>query len=608
MLNTLKFDCMSPWCWRKGEDEKCVRETSALRNDLLPLVTTTITELYRAAFNAVRSVATMPSPHKTQHLDVDHVCSHLSSMGIRQSLVLKLAHLYDKSDETRTYFSTYNLLEMVASTLRMPEEHAKRMLVDFIVTSDSNYTYDDCGIDRTITRDYDVNIPCCEQVFRTFKFSNDAIFFTYATAFAMTRFLYPSVEIPLGSLLTRSYEPVREILGPTSPIDELENIVSKFRSLFLAISGDTTTTYVNRTLPYFGDGGDEKAYYRLSNLYNSPFWSECKSSYYESEMQFCASNVSSLCCALEIEISKDIASLYRVMKYMMAPAGKKANGKGERRDRLLVKNSGYQLVDDIMSNNNPVFLACKYEKSPFQSNCNLFRNLFTTEGIGHTFNNEAFYKLLRNNADNNAFFKEIYQLEGADDTYSPRNISLNGKKRSFEFILNHIKDKTRSFTNKLSIHDPYTIADPRNEAIDLEPGIIYDISVTPSVTVTDEKAMQLGYTQRKCLSERENNNLEIFERYSQSACLLECQLKNAIAKCNCTAWNYPRLNQEVNICMFYVAKFCFEEQMEELDPKSCACPNDCHSTHYSVAIKATSLNVDNICFETFSEHQDLSQM
>ncbi len=298
----------------------------------------------------------------------------------------------------------------------------------------------------------------------------------------------------------------------------------------------------------------------------------------------------------------------KVMKYMIAAPGREANEKSERRDRQTINELGYTLSKFVMQNANPVFLACKYGNNPMQSNCNLFRKLFTTKGIGYTFNNEAFYKMFINNTDNTAFFKEMHQLEN-DDTHGPKIITLNGKKRSFEFILNHIKTNAISSSNRLMIHSPYTIADARDEAIDLAPGMMYDIFLTPSVTVTDRKGLQLDYTQRKCFSARENSNLKIFRSYSQSACLFECQLTKAIEKCNCTAWNYPSVNNKVNLCWFEVANTCFEETMEELDPQSCDCPNDCDSIHYNIGISESFLNVEEICdVLSFLRPPDFSKM
>ena len=135
---------------------------------------------------------------------------------------------------------------------------------------------------------------------------------------------------------------------------------------------------------------------------------------------------------------------------------------------------------------------------------------------------------------------------------------------------------------KIAIHDPTEIADLRQTGVEIEPGYTSTFLITPSQIVTSSSAKDLTEEQRQCRFDLENGSLKLFKDYSQSACLLECELQEAYGRCQCIPWNYPHLEEGMPICNQF-GRDCFETAMANASSSaSCNCPFDCSYTRHSV--------------------------
>ncbi len=513
----------------------------------------------------------------------EHFCKKMMNEMHKEfrSLVFGLSGIYDKSSNISLLED--NVLDLMASSYRVPKPSLLQKFIDFIVSLDGEYSHDTSLLEE----------DHCLKRHQNANYSSQGIIFSYAVAFTSGLF-EPHNHFSLGKLWTsNNFKVAKNLLNGVITTEskgsaEKTDVLIKNFSIFVERLLDSVTKQsVPRLLIFLDDfwkgvtvepqvlmGCQEVNNFFILSVGSQP----------------CSINNTWVCCDLEEDVSKNLALVWKVMKYMMAPTSGIALEKQERQDLMRIKHFGYTLGDSHMRNIHQFVQECKSPNSNvYQFECNLFRKMFTTKGIGYTFNNEPFYKIVKNTTNNRAFFKEMYETENSDKDL-PIKIPSNGKQYSLEFILILNHNLKNNGTQKLVIHDPHMIADTRYEAIDLQPGLSYEISVTPTVTVTDENALQLEPSKRSCLSGNENEALEIFGWYSQSACLFECQMKRATDKCNCTPWNYPQRSDKVNLCWHWVAKYCYEEEMKKSNLAYCDCPNDCNSIHYGVGIQTIPLS------------------
>ncbi len=558
-------------------------ETSDLRRDLHPLLHHA---LYRRFSQTVYQLTHDYSELSNENLATRYICSKVDGnefikdpKGYR-SLALQLSRLFDKANDTR-YFEE-EMLQMVVSIFRVSEESFLRQLKEIVINETNGGAY---------LHEEKMDHKLCVRLYKYGRFSKDAVVFSTAIMFTLG-LSDPTLKTPLGNII--NWELIEAYKKRHSIIEEHEAI-HKFTHVDSNIMGDLTELSMQLLFRYLEGDKLSKVSYDL----NQCKWYNVGLMKYSNDhvVQFCSANNTWACCKLEKEISQDLSTVMKVMKYMLAPPSANILEQSERNELQSIKidQFGYIKGGYYLKNTRPVVLACKYGNQTLTSNCNMFRKLYTTGGIGYTFNNAPFTQLFKNTTDNLAFLNEMYLFEETNDHDQPKAIVANGQRFSFEFVLGHDKkliDNAVYRFPKLMIHDPDTVADARNAAIVLEPGMAYDIAVTPSVTVTDNNGLQLKPDQRKCLAKSESGSLNSFGQYTQSACLFECQLKIAAEKCNCTAWDYPRLNSDVDLCWYKVAKSCFKTQMDSfIDSDDCDCPNDCSSVEYSVAIQARPIKL-----------------
>ncbi len=141
--------------------------------------------------------------------------------------------------------------------------------------------------------------------------------------------------------------------------------------------------------------------------------------------------------------------------------------------------------------------------------------------------------------------------------------------------------------------DPRELQNILSDGMVIKPGFLYAISVVPTVTVTDSSALKMPLEKRNCLSKDESQNLVIFKTYSQTSCLFECQLRLATHSCNCTKWDYPKVDERYPTCVdrhaydFRMPELsstdCFDTAMKKpVRLRDCDCPNDCDYIQYSL--------------------------
>ncbi len=584
-MNSFKFDCFN-------EDQSCLRETSDLRSDVQPIVASTI----RNNYYDVKFLLRFWYAYSTnERLAKNYICNQLESFGYNgdlqgfRSLALALIRLYDKSKDPTVF--EQDMLQMAISMFRDSHKQTAKMLIKFVSSQDIKYDH----INSLMSHD-------CVELYINGNYSKEALLFSTALMFSLG-LSDPTVKIPLGSLLKFSL--ARYSPGIDKQVDD--SGIVKFTRLFNRVTGKSTKPSVPNVLKHDGRQRGEETQGLLSD---DCIWhlNGLITHSRDNLLQSCTTNSTWSCCLLEYELSKDLPTVLKIMKYMVAPPSRKIIKQSERKDLLnILKEFKYKLSDNILNNVNPVVLACKHEEHLLDSDCGLFRKMYTNMGIGYTFNNAPFTKMFQNTTDNMAFFKEMHQLEEYNGQDSPKEILSNGKGYSFEFVFSHTGDGgTRESTDKkpkLMIHDPDMTAEANSEVAVLEAGMTYDISIIPSVTVTDSKGLQLGPKERKCLDKSEGEGLKIFGQYTQSACLFECQLALATEKCNCTPWDYPRLKDDIGICWRRSSTLCFKESMQlVLDTRRCNCPNDCSSVEYSISVQTKPFEWFN--FKAFNFYTD----
>ncbi len=249
-----------------------------------------------------------------------------------------------------------------------------------------------------------------------------------------------------------------------------------------------------------------------------------------------------------------------------------------------------------------VLLGCKFGDIGLSKGCRLFSNMFTANGIGYTFNNKPFWNLFKNTSSNFAFFKEMYERRYSIENALPRLTESNGQTFSLDFGIRHepygykfIADDelfVKSQTVYLSLHDPSAMPNMKSEGITLQPGQFYEIRVYPTLTVTEESGLGLDHTARNCISKDDNVELKAFSQYSQTACLFECKLQKAIQVCNCSAWDYPRIDPSAKLCKLQDrSSQCFNYMMDSTikSEEDCDCMNDCEHIQYTMDLQVTPL-------------------
>ena len=107
---------------------------------------------------------------------------------------------------------------------------------------------------------------------------------------------------------------------------------------------------------------------------------------------------------------------------------------------------------------------------------------------------------------------------------------------------------------------------------------------------------------RQCLFPDEASEvLTLFKTYSKSACLLECNIKQAYDACNCVPWNYlsfpiERTKHGTTELCDMEGNTCFEKAMDALDSAlACSCWPSCIETTYSHSLMSSKIDAYKFC-------------
>ncbi len=304
----------------------------------------------------------------------------------------------------------------------------------------------------------------------------------------------------------------------------------------------------------------------------------------------------------------NLVKMYKMLKQIIAPSSMYVHEKSEQADMIKVReiistNFPYYLNNDTLINEYGPIIACNFvhmTNYTWDRECDLFSNIFTTSGIGYSFNHENFWSLYKNTTGNSAFYKEMHEKDKRTDSVLP--IARVGLYNSFDFLVwhkpygydsHHASSHDAAKKIYLSIHDPAQVPNLKSNGVQIEPGLWYEIVVYPSVTVTDETGLALHPERRNCLSKKENHDLKTFNIYSQSACIFECKQEQAIRKCNCSGWDYPRTYSSTKLCLSREETECFTAAMgADARMDECSCLNDCDYITYEYDVNVLTLDTE----------------
>lgn len=268
---------------------------------------------------------------------------------------------------------------------------------------------------------------------------------------------------------------------------------------------------------------------------------------------------------------------------------------------------------------NPRIFGCQWLGKPQFANifdCNLFRRHFTNAGIGYTFNQVDFEDMFLNTTFL-SMFQRIMEAKGRgqNDKSNLNFVSGGGPRRTLKIylelsryidqyikfadpLLTHMgglpQSKYRSVAKlfKIAIHDPGSVPDLRNDYIEIHPGFEYKILIAPQKIEGEDTLRGMDLERRNCRFEDEVYESRLFNRYSQSGCLLECQLKNALSRCDCLPWNYPHfeVNGQLSKLCDYRGHFCVEEILEQpISWRECGCYPLCDTLSFPFSISSSAI-------------------
>ena len=213
---------------------------------------------------------------------------------------------------------------------------------------------------------------------------------------------------------------------------------------------------------------------------------------------------------------------------------------------------------------------------------NYSQRSFSSDGLGYSINMEPFWSKHQQSHYNELFLNSMMgNVSSESGLWHPRN-----KAAMLTLELKHDEvDKPQYIV----LHDPMEVPDLLNGKIILKANREYTILITPSVMVADPSINSLSIDRRGCQLKEETGDLKIFKHYSQSACLLECQLQLGLDTCGCIPWNFPHFNTDSPVCHEQITKGCFYPLLLKTTVKACNCPQDCDAIQYEYAISSVPM-------------------
>ena len=243
-------------------------------------------------------------------------------------------------------------------------------------------------------------------------------------------------------------------------------------------------------------------------------------------------------------------------------------------------------------------------KDFYVEKCNLFDPVITDLGICHSYNSVPTLDLLKK-----SYFTEVFEETFKTDFIEKRYI-INGTGSGSDYALNFylmdgidILRKTSeaptSFFMSLSTKNDYFDMKSTNQIV--KPGVhtiwkVQALEIIPSLDLH-----YLSPDKRHCMFEDENQNLELFEKYSQTACEFECKIKQAEKDCQCLPWYMPSISRS-SICDVY-GNYCFKSIMKSITNnekpwKKCQCLPTCHNIEFTYTKEYEKRDPNSICTES----------
>ena len=232
-----------------------------------------------------------------------------------------------------------------------------------------------------------------------------------------------------------------------------------------------------------------------------------------------------------------------------------------------------------------------------QSNDALFSPVLTNKGLCHAFNAYPIQKVLKVSSFQKSF-TEAFKHD-LDDTYQDKIMGEGiGTSSGLEVYLDanslwRPAASKSSFLISLSGHLDYF--DAKSFLRLAKPGYKTIIDIQPLEVIATSRLRDLAPTQRKCRFSNEADGLTIFSKYSQSACQLECIVKQAYQTCQCIPWNMPTNESNYVICDIY-GTFCFNEILKQEERlHGCDCLANCNDIQFNIMEKEVLIDLDEYC-------------
>lgn len=223
-----------------------------------------------------------------------------------------------------------------------------------------------------------------------------------------------------------------------------------------------------------------------------------------------------------------------------------------------------------------------------------FRPVVTDMGFCLAANAEPMGQILSKKTTFRSVFEKAFSEEKVPEVKVMNNIG-RGKHYALTFITDTHMPQERILQNPrakakghfISLKWKHDLFGVRQETERLRHGYTTVIRVTTVASNVTEDVRNMETKARGCRMTHENENMEVFEHYTQKGCQFECHLKKAAEICRCIPWNYPNpVGNESRICDTYGA-MCFEEVMGKhvQDRAKCDCPQNCEEIRFTYSLK-----------------------
>ena len=201
---------------------------------------------------------------------------------------------------------------------------------------------------------------------------------------------------------------------------------------------------------------------------------------------------------------------------------------------------------------NALIALCSFSQNAVKklfSNCDLFKRSFTNKGLGFTFNNDMKNTLYKHSdLSMNVFMvnvkNKVFNMSSAGSEHALKVLIENNMEEIERFERTIIPDNRvgvvglKPISIPVSLHNPKEPANIRSKSFKIPLGHSTIVYITPKAREIDDSGKELSEVQRGCRLAEDTQNLDIFNIYSQEACLLECLFKEAYQRCGCFPWNY----------------------------------------------------------------------